>query len=140
MRWYSVFLLMFLFFIWLMKPTVSSFVAYRALYMFFPLSIFTVADDESKQWYINNENRSDRKMWISGKYLFFQKRHYNCEKLNTRSHANLPANILKNPNYPHVICTLYYTPCNTDQVITPPGDMTCDISNLWYMQSKTYLE
>ena len=34
--------------------------------MFSPLSMFTVADDESKQRYINNENWSDRKMWISG--------------------------------------------------------------------------
>jgi hypothetical protein len=56
----------------------------------------------------------------------FQKRHYNCEKLNTSSHAKCSAAILKNP---------YYTPCNRDQVITPPGDMTHHISNLLHMQN-----
>jgi hypothetical protein len=44
------------------------------------LSILTVADDGSKQRYINNENLSDRKMWIPGKKWFFQVRHHNCEK------------------------------------------------------------
>jgi len=43
------------------------------------------------------------------------------KNLNTRSHAKFPAAILKIP---------LYTPCNTDQVITPPGDMTCYISKL----------
>jgi hypothetical protein len=31
---------------------------------------------------------------------------------------------------PHVIQHTLYPPCNTDQVITPLGDMTCCISNL----------
>ena len=87
---------------------------------FSPLSILTVADDGSKQRYrklIRPENR---------KKNFFQKRHYNCEKLNTSSHAKCSAAILKNQ---------YYTPCNTDQVITPPGDMTRHISNLLHMQN-----
>ena len=54
------------------------------------------------------------------------------ENLNTSSHSKLPVAILKNPYLtPHVIRhTLLHPPCNTDQVITPPGDMTCCISNL----------
>jgi hypothetical protein len=85
---------------------------------FSPLSILTVADDGSKQRYrklIRPENRKKKN---------FQKRHYNCEKLNTSSHAKCSAAILKNQ---------YYTPCNTDQVITPPGDMTRHISNLFVL-------
>jgi hypothetical protein len=86
---------------------------------FSPLSILTVADDGSKQRYrklIRPENRKNKN---------FQKRH-NCEKLNTSSHAKCSAAILKNQ---------YYTPCNTYQVITPPGDMTRHISNLLHMQN-----
>ena len=87
---------------------------------FSPLSILTVADYRSKPRYrklIRPENR---------KYFVFQKRHYNCEKLNTSSHAKCSAAILKNP---------YYILCNRDQVITPPGDMTRLISNLLHMQN-----
>ena len=67
--------------------------------MFSPLSILTVADGGSKQRYINNENWSDkkkrRKTWIPGETKFPQKkRHYNCEKLNTRSHSKFTVAIL----------------------------------------------
>ena len=103
--------------------------------MFSSLSILTVADDGSKQQYINNE--TDR----TGKYilLFFQKRQNNSEKLNTPFHANFPAAILKSPYYTpcntaHII-TPPPPPCNTDQVITPLGDMTCCISDLSHMQN-----
>jgi hypothetical protein len=45
----------------------------------------TVADDRNKQRYrklIRRENR---------KYFVFQKGHYNCEKVNTSSHAKCSA-------------------------------------------------
>jgi hypothetical protein len=58
-------------------------------------SILTAADDGSKQRYINNENWSDRKTWISEEIFFFQKRQNNCEELNTRFHAKFLAVILK---------------------------------------------
>jgi hypothetical protein len=60
--------------------------------------------------------------------LFFsEKKKNSCEKLNTRFHAKFPAAILTNA---------YYTPpCNTDQVITPLGDMSCCISDLSHMQN-----
>jgi hypothetical protein len=61
----------------------------------------------------------------SGKKIVYKKQN-NCEKLDTRFHANFQAAIFKNP---------YYTPCNTDQVITPLGDMTCCISDLSHMQN-----
>jgi hypothetical protein len=136
-RSFSIFLLVFLFFIWLMNQ--ASSVIIRCITNIFhvsPFSILTVADDGSKQRYINNEYWSDRKTWIPGKYFFLQKRHYNCEKLNTRSHAKFPASILKNPYYTPCNTAHIITPsCNTDQVITPPGAMTCCVSNLWHMQN-----
>ena len=74
--------------------------------MFSSLSILTVADDGSKQRYINNENRSVRKGEFRGKFCF-----PNVKKLNTRSHAKYLAAILKNP---------YYTPCNIGHILTSP--------------------
>ena len=50
-----------------------------------------------------------------------------------------PVAILKNPYY--TLCNMAHiiiSPCNTDQVITPPGvvgDMTFCISNLSHMQN-----
>ena len=89
--------------------------------MFSSLSILIVADDGSKQRYINN---------------VFSKKTNNCKKLYTRFHAKFPATILKNPYYTPCNMTHIITPsCNTDQVITPLGDMTCCISNLTHMQN-----
>ena len=63
-------------------------------------------------------------------YFFFQKRQNNCEELNTRFHAKFLAIILKNPYYTPCTAHIITPPCNTDQVITPLGYMTCCISNL----------
>ena len=54
----------------------------------------------------------------------------NCKKLN------IPVAILKNPYYtPYNTADIITPPCNTDQVITPMGDMTYCISNLSHMQN-----
>jgi hypothetical protein len=90
--------------------------------MFCSLSILTVADDGSKQRYINNENWSDWKTWIP-EFFYLKKIHNNCENLNIwlhakisgailnlniRLHAKSSGAILKNP---------YYTPCNMAHII-----------------------
>jgi hypothetical protein len=82
----------------------SSFIIRCITSIFYVFSIihFEVADDGSKQRYINNENWSDGKHEFR-KIFFFPK--------NTSSHAKFPAAILKNP---------YYTPCNTAHISTPP--------------------
>jgi hypothetical protein len=78
---------------------------------------------------------SNRKSEFRENILFFQERHYNCEKLNTRFHANFRSPFWKIHITPHVIRHIITPPCNTDQVTTPPGDMTCCISNWWHMQN-----
>jgi hypothetical protein len=93
------------------------------------------SDDGSKQRYINNENWSNRKTWIPENIFFFQKRQNNCEELNTRFHAKFLSVILKNPYYTPCTAHIITPPCNTDQVITPLGYMTCCISNLSHRQN-----
>ena len=71
------------------------------------------------------------------KTFFFPKRQNNGEKLNTPFYAKFPTAIFKNPYYTpcNTAHTLLHSPCNTDQVITLLGDMTCCISNLSHMQN-----
>jgi hypothetical protein len=93
--------------------------------MFSSLFILTIWQtmEVSKDTLITNTDRTENVN--SGKIFFFQKRHYNCEKLNTRSHAKFPAVFLKNA---------YYTPCNTAHVITPP----CNTDQANYYTSWRY--
>jgi hypothetical protein len=67
--------------------------------------------------------------------FFSKKRQNNCEELNTRFHAKFLAVILKNPYYTPCTAHIITPPCNTDQVITPLGYMTCCISNLSHRQN-----
>ena len=63
--------------------------------MFTPWSILTVADDGSKQRYINNETWSDKKGEFQGKQNFQKKKDIIIvKKLNSRSHLKFPAAIL----------------------------------------------
>jgi hypothetical protein len=88
--------------------------------MFSSLSILTVADDGSKQQYINNETDRTGKREFRKKIVY--EKQNNCEKLNTRFHANFPAAILKSP---------YYTPCNMAHIITPPHVIRIRLLHLW---------
>ena len=75
--------------------------------MFSALTILTLADDGSKQPYINNENCSDKKKNVNSKEnISPPKKDFiiTSENLNITPHSKFPVSILKNPYYPpHVI-------------------------------------